>query len=77
MFADLVRKARTFRRFKESDRIPEDKLRDLVDLVRFVPCGGNSQKLRYMIVSKPEDCAELFPSLAWAGAQSSGLLTIM
>lgn len=68
MFADLVRQARTYRRFDESARIPAETLRDLVDVARIVPCGGNSQKLRYMIVTHPEDCAKLFPNLAWAGA---------
>jgi len=68
MFADLVRRARTYRRFDESTPVPFEALRDLVDLVRIASCGGNSQKLRYMIVSDPEDCAALFPKLAWAGA---------
>lgn len=68
MFAELVKKARTYRRFDQSDPISADTLKDLVDIARLSPCGGNSQKLRYMIVSTPEDCAALFPMLAWAGA---------
>lgn len=68
MFADLVKKARTYRRFDESEAIPSEALRKLVDLVRIVSCGGNSQKLRYMIVSEPDECAALFPHLRWAGA---------
>jgi len=68
MFADLVRRARTYRRFVESDRIPAETLRGLVDVARIASCGGNSQKLRYMIVSELDDCAALFPSLAWAAA---------
>jgi len=66
MLRDLVRRARTFRRFDESHPVSVDTLRRLVDLVRFVPCGGNSQQLRYLIVSEPDDRAMLFPSLAWA-----------
>ncbi len=68
MFADLVRKARTYRRFDESDPIPVETLRGFVDIARIVPCGGNSQRLRYMIVSTPEDRATIFPMLAWAAA---------
>ena len=68
MFADLVKKARTYRRFNESDPIPAATLIDFVNLARVAPCGGNSQKLRYMIVNDPADRAALFPSLKWAGA---------
>ncbi|MDT8391425.1 MAG: nitroreductase family protein [Lentisphaeria bacterium] len=68
MFKDLVKKARTYRRFDESDPLSADALKSLVDVARLAPCGGNSQKLRYMIVSRPEDRAVLFPNLAWAGA---------
>lgn len=49
MFADLVRKARTYRRFDESTPIPAETLRDFVDLARLVPCGGNSIKAAFNI----------------------------
>lgn len=68
MFADLVKKARTYRRFDQSDPISADELKGFVDIARIVSCGANNQKLRYMIVSTPEDCAKLFPKLTWAGA---------
>jgi len=66
MLADLVRKARSFRRFVENDRIPESVLRDLVDLARITPCGGNQQPLRYRIVSSVEETNAVFPLLVWA-----------
>ena len=68
MFKELVKKARTYRRFDQSSPITAAELRDLVDIARIASSGGNSQKLRYLIVSSPEDCATLFPKLAWAGA---------
>ena len=65
---ELVHAARSVRRFDESQPIPEDVLVGLVDLARVCPCGANQQKLRYRIVSGADECARLFPSLAWAGA---------
>jgi len=67
MFAQLVKKARSIRRFAESDPIPLAVLRDLVDTARLAPCGGNQQPLRYRIVAGDE-CAKIFPFIAWAAA---------
>lgn len=66
--ADLVRKSRSIRRFVESERIPEQTLREFVDLARISPTGGNKQPLKFLIVSEPEECANMFPLVAWAGA---------
>jgi nitroreductase len=68
MFAELVRRARSFRRFDESSPIPFAAIRELVDIARLVPSGGNRQPLRYKIVSGAEECGKMFPLLAWAGA---------
>lgn len=68
MFAELVKEARTYRRFDESDPITADTLRNLIDIARISSCGGNSQKLRYLIVSTPEDRAKLFSKVTWAAA---------
>lgn len=65
---DLVRKARTIRRFMESERISEEILVSLVDIARVTSCGGNQQPLRYRIVSSAEECDAVFPHLAWAAA---------
>ncbi len=67
MLVDLVKKARSHRRFLESDPIPPETLRELVDIARLAPCGGNQQPLRYRIVTGDE-CAAVFPYIAWAGA---------
>ncbi len=67
-FIELVKKARSIRRFKEHERIREDELRELIEVVRFVPCGGNSQKLRYRLVFREEECEAVFPHIAWAAA---------
>jgi nitroreductase len=67
MMRELVRRARSIRRFAETERISEAALRELVDLARLTPSAANLQKLRYRIVSDPQHCAALFPCLAWAG----------
>ncbi len=65
-FHKLVRQARSVRRFVESEPVPESVLRELVDIARIVPCGGNQQPLRYRIVHGAE-ARTLDPLVAWAG----------
>jgi len=68
MFAELAKKARSYRRFDESAPIALEMLKGFVDLARLVPCGGNSQRLRYQIVRAPAERDALFPNLSWAAA---------
>jgi nitroreductase len=67
-FLQLVSEARTCRRFVQDTRIGQEDLNWLMECVRCVPCGRNAQVLRYMLVSSPEKCAELFVHTRWAGA---------
>jgi len=48
--------------------MPEDALRELVDLARLAPCGANLQPLRYRIVTAPEERDQVFGCLRWAAA---------
>ena len=64
----LVRKARSCRRFRQNDPIPVEVVRSLVDLARLVPSGGNQQPLRYHLVTEAKNCALVFPHTKWAGA---------
>jgi nitroreductase len=68
MFMDLVRAARSIRRFDERRPVTRAQLEALVDHARLAPCGANLQRLRYCLVSGPEDCAAVFPHIAWAAA---------
>jgi nitroreductase len=68
MFDELVRNARSIRRFREDAPIAADLLRHLVDLARVTPSGGNAQPLRYRVVSDPDECARVFAQTRWAGA---------
>lgn len=64
--SQLVRKNRSYRRFKEADPIPEKLMTDMVDLGRICPSGANRQPLKYMIVSDRETRDKVFPLLSWA-----------
>jgi nitroreductase len=65
-FAALVRRTRSIRRFKQ-DPISRDTLRELVELARFSPSGGNKQPLKFVLSCDAQTNARIFPCTAWAG----------
>ena len=67
-FPELVKQARSIRRFIEADPIPAEEVRRLVDVVRFVPSASNQQPLRYRLVTGEVERAKVFPCLRWASA---------
>ena len=64
---NLVNRTRSYRRFDETHTIDYEILENLVGLARLSASGANRQPLKYLIYDAPEDCARIFPSLAWAG----------
>ncbi len=66
MFADLVKQARSYRRFKESDPVSLETLKQLVDVARLAPSAGNKQPLRFRLVAGREGLEKVFPCLIWA-----------
>lgn len=66
-FEDLVFKTRSFRRFDESVRIGRDILEKLAGLARLSASAANRQPLKFILISMPDECSKVFPSLAWAG----------
>ena len=64
---DLVIKTRTYRRFDESYKIEYKTLEQLINLARLSASGANRQPLKYLLFNSPEDCARIFPFIAWAG----------
>ncbi len=66
-FEDLVLRTRSYRRFDESVRIDRDTLEKLAGLARLSPSAANRQPLKFILISSPEDCRKVFPSLEWAG----------
>ena len=67
MLAELVKKSRSYRRFREEERVRPETLRELVELARLSPTGGNKQPLKFLLSWGPELNAKIFPCLAWAG----------
>jgi len=64
---DLILKNRSYRRFYEDHEISLETLRELVDLARLSPSGGNLQPLKYKLSNAAETNNKIFPCLAWAG----------
>lgn len=67
LLSKLLMADRSVRRFDQSRKIDTDILVRLVELTRFCGSGRNLQPLRYRIVADCDECARLFPALAWAG----------
>jgi nitroreductase len=64
---EAIRKNRSCRRFKQQERLTVSELKDLVNLARLSPSGGNLQPLKFMLSNKPATNAVVFKRLAWAG----------
>ena len=67
MLHDLIRKTRSFRRFKEDEPVDRATLHYLVELARLGGSARNMQPLKYILVSEPGLNARIFPCLGWAG----------
>lgn len=67
MIKDLILKNRSYRRFHQSESVPMDLLREMVDAARLSGSAKNMQPLRYMLFNDAADCERIFPALAWAG----------
>lgn len=64
---NLMKSARTVRRFRESETVSVETLGKLVELTRYCPSGRNAQPLRYVLVNDEADREKVFPLLKWAG----------
>lgn len=66
--ADLVRRARSYRRFDEAADVPSELMVGLVGIARMTASGANRMPLRYRIVSSPEEREAVCARLKWAAA---------
>jgi len=66
-FSKLPEQTRSFRRFKEEQRIPMADLFSIVNAARLAPCAANLQLLRFSIINSPDECSRIFPCIKWAG----------
>lgn len=67
MIEDLIRKNRSYRRFRQEEKISLGTLKGFVDLARLSASGSNMQPLKYILSCEPEKNGKIFPCLAWAG----------
>ncbi len=65
--SDLVRKNRSYRRFKESESITKEQLLLWIDLSRYTASGRNMQPVKYKVSADATLNAKVFEHLAWAG----------
>lgn len=66
-FKELCKKSRSCRRYDEQVSISREQILDWIDTARYTPASRNAQAIRYMVSSKPETNALIFPHLVWAG----------
>ncbi|TVR62017.1 MAG: nitroreductase [Spirochaetaceae bacterium] len=65
---ELVKQARSYRRFDESVPIPPDVVHQLVDAARLSPSARNAQPLKYLVSTNKEMNERVFSTLSWAGS---------
>jgi nitroreductase len=65
--SELIRKNRSYRRFREDERISGAQLEKWIGLARYTASGRNNQPLKYAGSVNPELNAEIFSNLGWAG----------
>ncbi len=67
MLKDLILKNRSYRRFHENMRITPEQLTGWIDLARLSGSARNAQSMRYILVTREDECNRVFPLLGWAG----------
>ena len=66
-FSELVRRARSVRRFDEAHHLDREQLLGLVELARLSPSSANRQTLRFFLCTDRGLGERIFAQLAWAG----------
>ncbi|MGA1793383.1 MAG: nitroreductase family protein [Thermoplasmatota archaeon] len=66
-FRELVKRNRSYRRFREDRTVTRDELIGLLELARFSASGANKQPLKFLLSWEKETNDMIFPKLHWAG----------
>jgi nitroreductase len=66
MLQDLIRKNRSTRRFHQEVSISIHTLRELIELARLSPSGGNRQPLKFVLSNNQATNDLIFKYLTWA-----------
>ncbi len=64
---ELILRNRSYRRFKQDERIETGTLRTLVELARFSASAANLQPLKFILSNEPNINSGIFKHLSWAG----------
>lgn len=67
MFIELVKKARSYRRFYGEKPISKEQLVHLINLARLSPSGANKQPLKYLLINDNSTNDFIFENIFWAG----------
>ena len=62
---EAIKNRRTVRQFKQ-DMVKDDEVRELLDAARLASCGGNMQRIRYIVIHSREIVQKVFDTTAWA-----------
>lgn len=65
---ELLKTRRTYRKFDETRKIPDDAVEDIVRAQQYASCGNNRQPLRYIVVSDEKLVNEIFEITKWAAS---------
>lgn len=67
MLLDLVKRARSYRRYDPTKPLSKDDLKAFVEAARLTPSAGNLQRLRYLAVTEKSEVLALTKEVKWAG----------
>ena len=67
MLLDLVKRARSFRRYDPTKAVSTDDLKEFVEAARLTPSAGNLQRLRYLALTEKSEVLTLTKEVKWAG----------
>ena len=67
MLLDLVKRARSYRRYDPTKAVSTDDLKEFVEAARLTPSAGNLQRLRYLALTEKSEVLTLTKEVKWAG----------
>ena len=65
-FKQIVKNTRATRRFKQNITVSNDKLVEIIDLVRTTSSSKNMQPLKYIVITEEDIKEEIYKPLKWA-----------
>ena len=65
---ELLKTRRTYRRFDQTKKIPDEAVDDIVRAQQYASCGNNRQPLHYIVVRDEVLVEEIFKITKWAAS---------